>query len=147
MVHDLKHYLQNKFGQHLQVTTFHDGKSCLEKVDKKTDIVILDYFLEGENGLEVLKSIKSINPKTEVIMLSCNEDMGLAIETFRQGAKDYVVKGKGAWNRISRLVKHIVTEPIRLIVREFGVSKFMATFFLPFVTMGIVVYTALQMMK
>ncbi|MCE3278520.1 MAG: hypothetical protein K0S44_711 [Bacteroidetes bacterium] len=147
MVTDLKHYLQNKFGQSVRVSTFNDGKSCLEKVDKETNIVILDYFMEGENGLEVLKSIKSINPKTEVIMLSSNEDIGLAIESFRNGAKDYIVKGSGSWSKLSKLLTMIITEPIRLMVREFGVSKFMATFLLTFTTMGIIVYAALQMMK
>jgi DNA-binding NarL/FixJ family response regulator len=147
MVTDLKHYLQNKFGQSVRVSTFNDGQSCLEKVDKETHIVILDYFMEGENGLEVLKSIKSINPKTEVIMLSSNEDIGLAIESFKSGAKDYIVKGSGSWSKLSKLLTMIITEPIRLMVREFGVSKFMATFLLTFTTMGIIVYTALHIMK
>jgi DNA-binding NarL/FixJ family response regulator len=147
MVNDLKQYLQNKFGQSVRVSTFYDGKSCLEMVDKKTDVVILDYFLEGESGLDVLKSIKSINPKTEVIMLSSNEDMGLAIQTFREGAKDYVIKGNGARSKITGLLRLIITEPIRLMVREFGVSKFMATFLFTFVIMGIVVFTMLQLLK
>ncbi|HEX8515511.1 MAG TPA: response regulator [Bacteroidia bacterium] len=147
MVNDLKHYLQNKFGQGVRVSTFNDGQSCLEMVDKKTDIVILDYFLEDESGLDVLKSIKSKNPKTEVIMLSSNEDMALAIQTFREGASEYVVKGKGAWSKVAKMVTHIVTKPIRMMVKEFGVSKFMATFLFTFVVMGIVVYTVLQLIK
>jgi DNA-binding NtrC family response regulator len=143
----LEQSLKNRFGTGIQITVFNDGESCLEKVNKETDIVILDYFLEGKNGLEILKSIKAVNPKIEVIMLSGNENMILAIETFRAGAIDYVVKGYGAWQKISKLVNHIITEPIRIIVREFGVSKFMATFLLTFITMGIVVICALQLIK
>jgi DNA-binding NtrC family response regulator len=147
MVTDLKHFLQNKFGESVRVSTFNNGKSCLEKVDKETHIVILDYYMEGENGLEVLKSIKTINPKTEVIMLSSNEDIALAIESFKSGAKDYIIKGTGSWSKLSNLLTKIITEPIRLMVREFGVSKFMAAFLLTFTTMGIIVYTALHLMK
>lgn len=147
LVTDLKHYLQNRFGVGMKISTFNDGESCLEKVDVNTHIVILDYFLDGKDGLEVLKSIKAINPKTEVIMLSGNEDIVLAIETFRSGAKDYVIKGKGAWKKITKLVEYIVTEPIRLMVREFGVSKFMATFLFTFIAMGIVVAWVLYIMK
>ncbi len=55
---DLKHYLQNRFGNDLQISTFDDGESCLLRVNNDTHIVILDYLLEGENGLEILKSIK-----------------------------------------------------------------------------------------
>ena len=147
MVIVLKQYLQNRFGASLRILTFNDGESCLEKVDKETNIVILDYFMEGKNGLEVLKSIKAINPKTEVIMLSSNEDIGLAIETFRAGAKDYVVKGYGYWKRITKIVNYIITEPIRIMIREFGVSKFMAIFLLTFITMGVIVIFVLSMMK
>lgn len=147
MVNTLKQYLQNKFGVSIKISTFNDGESCLEKIDKETHIVILDYFLNGKNGLDVLKAIKAINSKTEVIMLSNNEDIGLAIETFRAGAKDYVVKGQGSWIKINNAVKLILTEPIRLLVREFGVSKFSAIFLMTFFTMGIVVLFVLYSMK
>ncbi len=140
MVTGLKNYLQNRFGVSIRISTFMNGESCLEKVDKETHIVILDYFMEGKNGLEILKSIKAINPKTEVIMLSGNEDMALAVETFRAGAKDYVVKGTGSLNKIFKIVNYIITEPIRIMVREFGVSKYMAIFLLTFLTMGLAVF-------
>lgn len=147
MVTALKHYLQNRFGADVQISTFDDGESCLKKVDTETHIVILDYFLEGKNGLEVLKSIKAINPKTEVIMLSGNEDIATAIQTFRMGAKDYVIKGQGSWKKITKLVNLIITEPIRILVREFGVSKYMAIFLLTFVTMGVVVFCVLHPLR
>ena len=146
-VTDLKHFLSNRFGADLNISVFYDGESCLEKIDEKTHIVILDYFLDGKNGLEVLKLIKEINPKTEVIMLSSNEDIVLAIDTFRNGATDYVIKGNGSLKKISKLVYRIITEPIRIIVREFGVSKYMAIFLLTFVSMGVVVLSVLYSMK
>ena len=115
----LKYYLQNKFGDELRVTIFNDGDSCLEKINRQTHIVILDYFLGDKNGLEILKSIKAVNPKTEVIMLSGNEDMAIAIETFRSGAKDYVAKGVGSWEKITDLLNSIIIKPIRIVVKGF----------------------------
>ncbi len=143
----LKQFLQTKFGPNINISTFYDGESCLEKVNEGTHMVILDHFLNGKNGLEVLKLIKDINPKTEVIMLTSNDDIATAIESFRFGAKDYIVKGPSAWKRISHLVQHIITAPIRIIVREFGVSKFMAIFLLTFAVMGVVVFCTLQSMR
>lgn len=139
MVSTLKQFLQNRFGVSVNISTFNDGESCLEKVDKNTQIVILDYYMEGQNGVEILKAIKEKNPKTEVIMLSSNEDMAVAIESFRAGANDYIVKGTGSWRKITKLVEHIITEPIRIMVREFGVSKFTAIFLLTFIIMGLTV--------
>ena len=147
MVTDLKHFLGNRFGADLNISVFNDGESCVAKIDKDTHIVILDYFLDGKNGLEVLKLIKAINPKTEVIMLSSNEDIVLAIDTFRNGATDYVIKGNGSLKKISKLVYRIITEPIRIIIREFGISKYMAIFLLTFVLMGVVVLSVLYSMK
>jgi len=99
MVTALKTFLQNRFGMSVKISTFNDGDSCLKKVNNETEIVILDYSMEGKNGLETLRSIKDINPKTEVIMLSGNEDVAVAVESFRMGAKDYVIKGQGSWKK------------------------------------------------
>jgi two-component system response regulator AtoC len=144
MVVALKNYLQNRFGKSVRISTFNDGESCLGKIDKETNIVILDYFLGGKNGLDILKSIKTINPKTEVIMLSGNEDMALAVETFRAGAKDYVVKGRHSWQRVHQTVNYIITEPIRIMVNEFSISKQLAMFLLAFVTVGIAVFCIMR---
>lgn len=119
LVLDLKVYLKHKFGEGLNITTFNDGESCLAILDKETHIVILDYFMSGKNGLDVLKAIKTTNPKTEVIMLSTNEEIAVAVEAFRSGAKDYVVKGEGYWKKILNLVGSVITKPIRVIVRGF----------------------------
>ncbi len=147
LVADLKNFLHNRFGVSVNITTFYDGESCLKKVDKETHIVILDYQMGGENGLDILKKIKEINLKTEVIMLSGSEDMAVAIESFRIGAKDYVIKGGKSWRKLNKIVNLILTEPIRIMVREFGVSKYVAIFILTFVIMGGLVVWAVNSMN
>jgi DNA-binding NarL/FixJ family response regulator len=144
---DLKLFLENRFGTDLNITSFYDGESCLKMIDEHTSIVILDYNLNGKNGLETLKAIKEINPKTEVIMLSGNEDIAVAIQTFRAGAKDYVIKGDSDWKKITKIVNQILLAPINILVREFKVTKFVAIFFLTFVIMAVVVIVACHNMK
>ncbi|MFL5764057.1 MAG: response regulator [Bacteroidia bacterium] len=144
MVTALKQYLQSRFGNGLKISTFSSGESCIQRVNKDTDIVILDYYMDGKNGIETLKSIKEINPATEVIMLSSNEDIGTAIESYREGAAEYIVKGPTAWKRVSSAINNVFTAPIRFMEREFGVSKFTAIFLMTFITMGIVVIAILK---
>lgn len=140
LVTALKTYLIEKFGDYLKISVFYDGDSCLRSISENTDVVILDYNLIGnKDGLDVLKEIKFINPKTEVIMLSSNENIGTAIDSFRLGAKDYVVKGYGSWQRIAKLIKKIINAPIRVLVKEFGVSVYVATFLITFIAIGIIV--------
>jgi DNA-binding NarL/FixJ family response regulator len=119
MALQLKLFLQDKFGDNLSISTFYDGDSAMEKIDKDTNIVILDYFLDDKNGLDILKQIKEINPKTQVVMLSNNEDIAVAIQTFRAGAKDYVVKGDGSWKKITKLVNRMISQPARVVVKGF----------------------------
>ena len=142
----LRKYLEERFGNSLNISTFHKGESALKKIDENTSIVILDYYLENENGNDILQSIKKINPKTEVIMLSTNENMGIAIDSFRKGATDYVIKGDNGWKRVASRIYKIITYPLNMMVREFGVSKFMAIFLLTFLTMAIVVCLILRFM-
>lgn len=144
MVTGLKNYLANRFGTDLNISTFLTGESALEKIDKDTSIVILDYFLNGKNGNEVLRSIKEINPKTEVIMLSCNEDIGIAVESFRGGATDYLIKGRQVWKKLIPHVYRTITEPIRRMVKEYGFSKFTAIFLTTFILMGVIVLFVLK---
>jgi DNA-binding NarL/FixJ family response regulator len=119
VVTTLKQYLQNKFGDALEISTFYDGDSCLAKVDKETHIVVLDYFMKDKNGLEVLKSIKAINPKTEVIILSSNEEIIPTLRLLREGAKDYVLKGEHGWQKVIGLVESMLTKPNKVIVKGF----------------------------
>lgn len=140
----LRNYLDNRFGKDLNITTFLTGANALEKVDKDTGVVILDYNLEGENGNDVLQSIKKINPKTEVIMFSSNEEIGVAIDSFRKGASDFVIKGDKGRKKISNIILDIITYPVRILVQEFRVTKFVAIFLLTFVTMAIVVGLVLK---
>jgi DNA-binding NarL/FixJ family response regulator len=147
LVADLKNYLKNKFRVSLEISIFYDGESCLAALNEDTHIVILDYNMEGKNGLEILKLIKEKNPKTEVIMLTSNEDIAISIETFRAGAKDYVIKGYGSLTMISKLVNNIITAPIKLLVKEFGVSKYMAIFLLVFIGIGLFAIFGYNMMN
>jgi DNA-binding NtrC family response regulator len=145
MLSGLRNYLYGKFGNGLTISTFGSGKKALEKIDGDTNIVILDYNLKGEDGNEVLKSIKSINPKTEVIMLTSNEDIAIAIDSFRKGATDYIIKGKmQSWRKVYSIVLEIVTYPIRLLTKEFGINKYLAIFSTTFLAMALGVYFVLK---
>ena len=146
----LKQYLENRLGANVNISAYYDGESCLDKVDKNTHIVILDYFLDGENknaknGLEILKAVKKINPKTKVIMFSSNEDIVVAIESFRHGATDYVIKDDKAWDKLISLIHRHITEPVRIMVREFGVPKFLVLFLFVFIGMATIIYCVLKL--
>jgi two-component system response regulator (stage 0 sporulation protein F) len=71
-----------------------NGRSAVLVVRKEhPDIVLLDIKLGwGMNGMEVLKQIKEIAPKTRVIMMTSIADEDIIKQAFDTGADDYVIK-------------------------------------------------------
>ena len=92
------------------IHTFPTGEACLEKLDEKPDVIILDYYLNSSkqdagNGIDILKSIKEKNKTLPVIMLSSQERYSTAAQTIQHGAIHYVPKGPNAFQEISELIK------------------------------------------
>ncbi|UZP68337.1 response regulator [Desulfovibrio mangrovi] len=55
-------------------------------------VVITDIRMPGMDGVQLLRQIKKQWPDTEVIMSTGHADMGLAIESLRLGATDFLTK-------------------------------------------------------
>ena len=143
----LKHLLESKLRDHINITTFEDGESCLKKIDSDTHIIILDYFMKAINGLEVLKAIKVINPKAEVIMLTSNEDDIIAIEALRAGAKDYLAKGVGSQKKVIRLVNTIVANRLKLALKKNSRANYAIGCLIALAVIGIIVFFAMRTHK
>jgi DNA-binding NarL/FixJ family response regulator len=56
------------------------------------DVILMDYFLPGMNGLEITRTLKERNIDTPVVFLTVNKDMNLAVEVMKLGVQDYLVK-------------------------------------------------------
>ncbi len=89
------------------VETYKSGEDCLGNLSKNPDIVILDYCLGKLNGLEVLKQIKLTHPNVQVIFLSAQEKLEVAIQALKFGAYDYVEKNDNAMKRVKTMISRI----------------------------------------
>lgn len=56
------------------------------------DLVLSDIDMPGESGLALLKKVKDVAPDVDVIMVTGNVNVEVAIAAIRQGAADYVTK-------------------------------------------------------
>ncbi len=74
------------------VRTFTNGSDALAAMPDNPDLVLLDIMLPDINGNEILKTIKSKNPRLPVIMLSAQGSVEVALESIRLGAFDYFPK-------------------------------------------------------
>lgn len=70
-----------------------DGEEAFHLfLEEEPDLVILDYRMPKLDGMEVLKRIKTINPKLPVIMITAHGSTDAAVEAMKLGAADYVSK-------------------------------------------------------
>jgi DNA-binding NtrC family response regulator len=106
----LKDYLNERFVY--EVKTFDNGEQMLQNMHLHPEIVVLDYHLsshktEAKNGVEILKAIKDKHPDTQVIMLSGQDKIDVAIDSMKYGAYDYVVKGETAFSRTENILNNV----------------------------------------
>jgi two-component system, NtrC family, nitrogen regulation response regulator NtrX len=70
-----------------------DGESALSLLDKETpDLVLLDVWLPGIDGLEVLEKIKKRQMDLPVVMISGHGTVETAVKATRLGAFDFIEK-------------------------------------------------------
>jgi DNA-binding NarL/FixJ family response regulator len=55
-------------------------------------IVMVDISLDGGSGLELIKDVKAVHPKVDIIVLSMHDEMLYAERAMRAGAAGYVMK-------------------------------------------------------
>lgn len=143
MVTQIRDHLTRRFGNVLKIYTYRSGRTALQEIDANTRIVILDNCLDGESEDDVKKSIKLKNPDTEVITLTSSEDIANAVGNYCEMTPSKRQR-KQMSAQLSHRIYKIVSYPIYLLVREFGVSKFVAIFLLAWLTIGIVTVIALS---
>ncbi len=102
----LGHYLSLNADN--EVHKFTDAKSCLLAITKiKPHIVTVDYNLPDHTGQELLKKIIEIDSSINVIIISGQEDVKIALTLLKEGAYDYFVKDEDTneklWNCVNKI--------------------------------------------
>lgn len=106
----LKDYLSERFLYNIK--TFDNGEEAIGQLHLNPEIIVLDYHLsshksDAQNGVAILKQIKERSPQTQVIMLSGQDKIDVAIDSMKYGAYDYVVKGETAFSRMENVMNNI----------------------------------------
>ncbi len=109
----LKNHLEKKSDYNLDINIFSNGEACMERLNERPDVVVLDYFLDGirsdaANGLEILKRINASEQAPTVIMMSGQDNIKVAVDTIDNGAYDYIIKGESAYLRAQMIIDHIL---------------------------------------
>ena len=71
-------------------------------------LVVLDNRLPDGSGLELLQTLRELAPGVPVLVLTGEGSERIAVEAFRQGAADYVVKANGYLDELSGRVRSLL---------------------------------------
>ena len=106
----LKDYLSERFLY--DIKTFDNGEEALQNMHLAPEIMVLDYHLssnkpKAKNGVDILKEVKDRYPDTQVLMLSGQDKIEVAVDSIKYGAYDYVVKGETAFSRMENAMNNV----------------------------------------
>ena len=91
-----------------------EAQAALQCVaQKKPDIMILDISLKGPDGLELLKSIRALDPDLPVLILSMHDEAIYAERALRARANGYIMKQE-ATEKVLVAVRRILNGDVYL---------------------------------
>lgn len=74
-----------------------EARSALQAIATlNPDIAVIDISLNGPSGIEILKTIRTTDPKLRVLILSMHDEMVYAERALRAGANGYIMKQEAA---------------------------------------------------
>lgn len=108
-----KHLSRTGFNVEIAVNGSEGITKCL---NHDYDVLIVDHFMPGYNGLQVIGRLADENRLPPTIMVTGNGNEQIAVEALKLGAVDYVVKdGSGAYLNLLPAVINQALERQRLI--------------------------------
>ena len=118
----------------------------IKQTKKNVSIVFVSTTLEmDDNGIpieiiDVLRKIKQISPKTEVILYSDNDNINLVSSAFHFGAYTFIKKNENVLLRLENNIKGILSQKNFILKKQSSmlVTKLFVIFF--FIVLAIIVF-------
>jgi FixJ family two-component response regulator len=99
----------------LETMLFNTGEACLHDMYLNPLAVVLDYYLDSKvefawNGGQILKKILAADPSANVIVISAQDKIEIALDCVKEGAREYVMKNEKAFLEIKKIVLNIIDD-------------------------------------
>lgn len=83
-----------------------DGQEVIQRVrELQFEVLLLDMSMPKKSGIDLIKQVKSENPKLRVLVLSMHEEQQYAIRAIKAGASGYLTKESAPAQLISAIRK------------------------------------------
>ena len=90
-----------------EVHLFTEPEDCLKNLHLNPEIITIDYYLPGMNGLEMMEKIKNYNNSISCVIVSGQEKVEVVLEVHKKGAVDYIMKDDNVVTNLEHSVRKI----------------------------------------
>ncbi|WP_114194707.1 two-component system response regulator DcuR [Edaphovirga cremea] len=89
-----KCYLSQISGFHCSAiaSTLQQARELLADPDNQIDLILLDIFMQQENGLDLLPTVRELSEQTDVVIISSASDVNTVKKALKYGVVDYLIK-------------------------------------------------------
>lgn len=112
-----------RLGLELAIETAASGEALLARLDggARPDLVVLDVVMPGMGGPAALREALTRVPELNVVMASAQSSVRVALDALSDGARDYLVKGDDALDRLAAVVRQAADR--RALLDEIGALR------------------------
>jgi DNA-binding NtrC family response regulator len=89
------------------VKRFENAETFFQHLHEQPDVVALDLPLSGHESTDVLRRIKSEQPRTKVIVISGREESATGVQLLKHGAFEHVIKDDFVQDRLWNTLLHL----------------------------------------
>ena len=89
------------------VESFTTGRELIKNLNKRPNLITLDYSLGDEKAEDIIQKVKDFDPDIPIVIVSGQEDVTTAVNILRVGVYDYIVKNEDTKDRIWNIIKHL----------------------------------------
>lgn len=89
------------------VHLFNTGKDFLQQLHRQPDVVCIDYGLPDIQGDKLLKEVLQFNNQIPVVIISGQEEISVAVDLLKSGARDYIIKDTHTKDMLWRSILNI----------------------------------------
>ena len=72
------------------------------------DVALLDLTLPDASGVEAVRRMHAAAPALPIVVLTGIDDDAIALQAMKEGAQDYLVKGRADGNLLSRSIRYAI---------------------------------------
>lgn len=101
----LRHHLSMNPDYLLEIFT--SAKDLLHNLFHKPDLICMDFGLPDMKGDKLLREIHARNKQIPVIVISAQEEISVAVELLKAGARDYIIKDDHTKDQLWKSILHI----------------------------------------